>query len=309
MKIIRGIHNICTDNEQRAIAIGNFDGVHLGHQNLLAKTVNFAREHQIPACVVTFEPHPMEYFLKDQAAPRLMRLREKLITLARYGVDEVLIIYFRKELIDLTAEAFIQSILVEKLRAKHIIVGDNFQFGKNRAGKISDLIQAGKQFDFTVDAIPQVMLDERRVSSSWVREALAKGDQGLAERLLGCPYSIMGQVAHGDKRGRILGFPTANIYLHRAVTPVQGVYAVKTTGIGGQAILGVANVGIRPTVGGTRSLLEVHLFDFNQDIYGKHVCVEFCQKLRGEKRFDSLDLLKEAIFADAQEARNYFREL
>jgi riboflavin kinase/FMN adenylyltransferase len=304
LTIIRGVGNIRPEHQGCVATLGNFDGIHLGHQNLLEKTKSYAKKLAAHSCVVTFEPHPMEFFLKKEAAPRLMRLREKLATLAEYGIDQVVIIYFQAALANLTAEEFIQSILIEKLRVKQVVVGDDFHFGKKRMGQITDLQKAGS---FGVEAVPQVMLDERRVSSSWVREALQRGDQALAERLLGRPYNMMGRVAHGDKRGRILGFPTANIYLHRAATPVQGVYAVKTTGIAEQAVLGVANVGIRPTIGGTRSLLEVHLFDFNQDIYGRHVSVEFCQKLRDEKRYDNLDLLKQAIFEDAEQAKDYFK--
>lgn len=300
--LIRGLLNIRSRHQGCVITIGNFDGIHLGHQALLKKVKATAEELQVPSCVVTFEPHPMEFFLKEKVAPRLMRLREKFAAIAEFGIDQVVVLHFNSHLANLSAENFIKLVLTDKLQAKQIIVGEDFHFGKKRTGDIELLKQAG----FKVEGMLGVSLERERISSSRVREALALGDHALVERLLGRPYTMMGRIVHGDKRGRIIGFPTANIYLHRAATPVQGVYAVRMHGITNNPLLGVANVGIRPTVGGTRSLLEVHLFDFNQDIYGRYVRVEFCKKLRNEERYANLDLLKQQIFKDAEKAREYF---
>lgn len=300
--LIRGLLNIRSRHQGCVITIGNFDGIHLGHQALLKKVKATAEELQIPSCVVTFEPHPMEFFLKEKVAPRLMRLREKFTAIAEFGIDQVVVLHFNAHLANLSAENFIKLVLIDKLQAKQIIVGEDFHFGKKRTGDIELLKQAG----FTAEGMLGVSLDRERISSSRVREALALGDHALVERLLGRPYTMMGRIVHGDKRGRIIGFPTANIYLHRTATPVQGVYTVRMHGITDKPLLGVANVGIRPTIGGTRSLLEVHLFDFNQDIYGRYVRVEFCKKLRNEERYANLDLLKQQILKDAEKAREYF---
>lgn len=197
-----------------------------------------------------------------------------------------------------------QQILKEQLQAKHVIVGDDFHFGRDRLGNFDFLKKTG----LSVENIPSILLHNKRVSSTEVRKALADANHPLVEELLGRPYTMQGRIVYGDKRGRQMGFPTANIYLHRTATPVQGVYIVRMHGIGEKGLPGVANVGIRPTIGGTRSILEVHLFDFNQEIYGRQVTVEFCEKIRDEKRYSSLDLLIEQIGKDAKEARHYFEE-
>jgi riboflavin kinase / FMN adenylyltransferase len=303
IELIRGLHNIRPHHRNCVVAIGNFDGIHLGHLALLKKTQEIAQQNKLPSGVITFEPHPAEYFLKENVAPRLMRLREKCPAIFAAGIDRVIVLPFNASLANLSAEGFIQQILIDKLHIKHLIVGQDFHFGRKRQGDIDLLARCNA---FKTHTVSPVLLDGQRVSSSRIREALAAADQGLVERLLGHSYTISGRVVHGNKRGRIWGFPTANIYLHRAVTPVQGVYAVRMQGIAGMGLPGVANVGVRPTIGGTRTLLEVHLFNFNQDIYKRYVSVEFCKKLRDECRFDSIDLLKEQIFKDAEEAKNYF---
>lgn len=256
---------------------------------------------------MTFEPLPKEFFGFKKIVPRLTKCREKFSAIAACEVDKVLIVHFDQAFSQVSAEEFVKNILVEKLHVKHIIIGDDFRFGKDRAGDFEFLKTMSQMLDFTVEAMPTVLLENQRVSSTFVREALTKADHTLAEKLLGRPYTMQGRVVHGDKRGRLIGFPTANIYLHRAVTPVLGVYAVKMHGIDKSPLTGVANVGTRPTAGGTRSLLEVHLFDFDREIYGKHVSVEFCKKLRDEKKFENFDLLKEQIWKDAEEAREFFR--
>ncbi len=306
-KAIRGLNNIASAPKSAVVTIGNFDGVHLGHQALLKKTIERARELNTFSLVIIFEPQPFEFFCREKMAPRLTRWREKFSLLADQGVDAVLVIRFNKQFANLTAEEFVQHILKEALKVKHVIVGDDFQFGRGREGNFNFLANAAKEHGFTLENMPSVILSGERVSSTLVRKALADAKHDWVERLLGRPYSMQGRVVYGDKRGRVMGFPTANIYLHRPVTPVQGVYAVRMQGINNKILPGVANVGVRPTIGGTRSLLEVHLFDFDQEIYGRHVKVEFCKKLRDEQRYPNLDLLIEQIFKDANAARNYFK--
>lgn len=305
-QLIRGLGHMSTLPRGCVATIGNFDGVHLGHQVLLSKVVKTAKSLDLPSLVVTFEPQPLEYLIPQKSVPRLTRLREKFYLLSKAGIDNVLIIRFNEDFAHLTADEFIQSLLIDKLKVRHLIVGEDFHFGKGRQGHVGLLKKAGVEHGFVVETQADVMMDSERVSSTRVRQALLAGDHVLAHRLLGRSYFMMGRVVHGDKLGRKLGYPTANIHLHRKVSPVMGIYVVKVHGLGKKPLPGVANIGIRPTIGGTRSLLEVHLFNFNQAIYGKYVSVEFCHKLRDEERYDSLDALKAQIDIDADQARGYF---
>lgn len=307
-KLIRSYYNITPAEQGGVVTIGNFDGVHLGHQQLLAKTVEMAKRQGVPAIVVTFEPHAFEFFSKQAVTiPRLTRLREKYSALAACGVDAVVVLTFNQVLAELSASDFIANLIVHYLRPSHIIVGDDFHFGRMRQGNFELLQQMGKTLGYTAETMPTFLLDGERVSSTRVRKALAEGDLDMAKRLLGRPYSMQGRVAHGNKLGRELGFPTANIFLHRKLTPVHGVYCVKMHGLVDHPWPGAANVGMRPSVDGTRTLLEVHLLDFNQDIYGRYVEVEFCKKLREEERYPNLDILKEHIANDVVATRKYFR--
>jgi riboflavin kinase/FMN adenylyltransferase len=307
-QLIRGLYNLSQQYHGCVATIGNFDGVHLGHQALLANVKARARALNVPAVVITFEPQPGEFFADGKSSiPRLMRWREKFHALAECDMDAVLVLCFDKSLAALNAEHFVKQILCDGLGVQHVIVGDDFRFGQGRQGDFAFLQQAGQQYGFTVENMASVIIEGERVSSTRVRKALQQNDAGLVKKLLGRPYCMEGRVVYGDKRGRTIGFPTANIYLHRDVTPVSGVYSVLMHGIGAEGLPGVANVGTRPTVDGVRTLLEVHLFDFNQEIYKRHVTVEFCEKLRDEKRFDSFDLLKEQIGLDAARAREYFQ--
>jgi riboflavin kinase/FMN adenylyltransferase len=286
--------------------IGNFDGVHLGHQAVLKQTCDKAREMGLPVTVITFEPQPQEYFRPEQAPPRLTRLREKIVALRPHAVDRLLCLDFNHHLANLSAEEFIDKILVDGLGVQYLVVGDDFRFGKDRQGDFEMLVSAGKKHGFEVANTHSFTLGNERVSSTLIRQALAQGDLTRVEQLLGRPYSMCGRVAHGDKRGRTIGFPTANIYLHRKNTPILGVYAVQMKDVEQYPVNGVANIGTRPTVCGTRTLLEVHLFDFNKDIYGAHIEVMFIEKIRDEKRFESFDALKQQIQRDAQQARAIF---
>lgn len=307
-ELIRGLHNIKQQHKGAVVTIGNFDGVHLGHKSLIEKVKERAKALKAPAVLMTFEPQPLEFFEGKRGVARLTRWREKYEALAETGIDYVFVLHFDQPFANLRAEEFIKKVLLDGLAVKEVIVGDDFHFGKNREGNFAFLQNAGKRYGFEVESMPSILFEGERVSSTRVRQALANDDHALANRLLGRPYSMLGRVVHGDKLGRQLGFPTANIYLHRPVTPVQGIYIVRMHGIDKQALPGVANVGIRPTIGGTRSLLEVYLFNFNRDIYGRHVSVEFCKKLRAEERYPNLELLKEAIAKDAMQAEKYFKE-
>jgi len=302
--VIRGLANIASAPKGSVITMGNFDGVHIGHQALLKKTVEKACELNTTSLAILFEPQPFEFFAREAPAPRLTRWREKCCLLAEQGIDAVLVIRFNQSFANLTAAEFVHRILEEGLQARHLIVGDDFQFGRGRTGNFTFLKEQG----ISVENMPTIELDGKRVSSTQVRHALADSNHEWVEELLGRPYSMQGRVVYGDQRGRQMGFPTANIYLHRAVTPVKGVYSVRMHGIAEKGLPGVANVGIRPTIGGTRTLLEVHLFNFAKDIYGRHVSVEFCEKIRDEKRYPTLDLLIEQIHLDAKTARHYFEE-
>jgi len=308
MELIRGFHNLRPHHRGCVATIGNFDGVHLGHQAVLGQLAEAAGRLNLPTVVTTFEPQPQEFFGAVVETPRLTRLREKLQALRRYSVDRVLCLRFSDHMAQLPAEDFIRRLLVEGLDVRYLVVGDDFRFGHQRQGDFAMLKAAGVKYGFQVVSMHSFQVDGERVSSTRVREALAQGAMTTAEKLLGRSYRMSGRVAHGDKRGRDLGFPTANIHLHRQATPVRGVFAVEMFGIAGEPVAGVANVGVRPTVDGSRSLLEVHLFDFDGDIYGRYVEVVFLHKLRDEVRFASLDALKQQIGLDGEAACKFFAE-
>jgi riboflavin kinase/FMN adenylyltransferase len=307
MELVRGLHNLRPEHRGCAATIGSFDGLHLGHQAVLRQLAEQGRVRGLPVTLVTFEPQPREYFMPQSAPPRLTRFREKLEVLRHCQVDRVVCLRFNSDLAGLTADEFIQRILLDGLAVKYLVVGDDFRFGKQRAGNFSLLEQAGNTHGFPVAKMHTFNVGDQRVSSTRIRSALQVGDLAGAEALLGRPFWMSGRVAHGDKRGRTIGFPTANIFLHRSAVPVDGVFAVEMRGLDDTPIPGVANVGTRPTVGGTRALLEVHLFDFDRDIYGRHVQVSFLKKLRPEYKFESFQHLKEQIQRDAAQAREFFR--
>lgn len=307
MELIRGLHNLRPRHQGCVATIGNFDGAHLGHQAVLGQLAEKAAELHLPTTVIIFEPHPQEFFQPDAAPPRLTRFREKVKALRRFSVDRVLCLRFDRKLAAMPAEQFIRRILVEGLGVQYLVIGDDFHFGRGREGNFAMLQAAGSGYGFQVVNMHTFTIDGERVSSTRIREALGRGDLNAAEKLLGRPYRMCGRVAHGDKRGRSIGFPTANVFLHRKTAPIQGVFAVEVFGLDDEPVPGVANVGTRPTVDGTHSLLEIHLFDFNRDIYGRYVHVDFLCKLRDEKRFASFGELKEQILLDAQKAREFFR--
>jgi len=271
-------------------------------QRLLAK----GRELGLPATVITFEPQAMEYFAPDAAPPRLTRLREKLAALSDCGIEQVMLLEFGPRLARMDAREFVRDLLVNGLEARHLLVGDDFRFGRGREGDYRLLETMGEEHGFAVEDLHTITHGEERVSSTRIREALARGDLELARHLLGRPYRICGRIGHGDKRGRTIGFPTANINLHRRVSPLRGVFAVMVEGVAERPLSGVANIGTRPTLAGEpRYLLEVHLFDFAGDLYGRHAEVEFRLRLRDEKKFGSFEELKTQIERDAAAARAY----
>lgn len=307
MELIRGLHNLKPRHRGCVATIGNFDGVHLGHQAVIGQLADKAQALNLPTLVMLFEPQPQEFFDPAGAPPRLMRLREKVQALRRYSVDRVLCVNFDTRFAALEPEVFIQRILIEGLGVRYLVVGDDFRFGHRRRGDFAMLHAAGREHGFQVVNLHSLTVDGERVSSTRIRTALAAADLALAEKLLGRPVRLCGRVAHGDKLGRTLGVPTANIHLHRQNTPLKGIYVVELFGLPVEPLAGVASIGTRPTVGGTRILLEVHLFDFDQDIYGKYVHVNFLHKLRDEKRFDSIAELKTHIQQDISDTRAFFR--
>ena len=308
MEFIRGWHNLRPQHRGCVATIGNFDGVHLGHQAVIGQLAEKGQELGLPTQVILFEPQPQEFFQPQAAIPRLTRLRAKLQALRRYSVDRVLCLRFDAGFAALEPEQFIQRLLVDGLQVRYLVVGDDFRFGRQRRGDFAMLAAAGRKHGFQVVNMHTVTIDDERVSSTRIRAALAGGDLVLAEKLLGRPYRLCGRVAHGDKLGRTLGFPTANIHLHRKVTPIKGIFAGEVFGLKPEPIAGAANIGTRPTVGGTRTLLEVHLLDFSDDIYGAYVHVNFLRKFRDEKRFDSLDELRHWIEKDVVDVRAFFQD-
>ncbi|MES2770863.1 MAG: bifunctional riboflavin kinase/FAD synthetase [Pseudomonadota bacterium] len=300
-------------HQQRAasptvLTIGNFDGLHLGHRALLERLTRQAQVDNLPATVLTFEPHPRAFFMPSSAPPRLSTLREKLELIADDGVQLAYVCHFNRQFAALSADEFIEKILVATLRVHHLMIGDDFRFGAQRQGDFAQLQAASKRFGFTVEAMNSVSLDGERASSSAVRAALASGRLAHAARLLGRAYSIDGRVVRGAQLGRQLGFATANIRSKHERMPLLGVFAVTVHGLSCGVVCGVANLGFRPSLGqhDKRPLLEVHLLDFDADIYGAHLNVRFLHKLREEMKFPSLEALKAQIAEDVMAAQAFF---
>lgn len=306
MELIRGLHNIRPHHKGCVATIGAFDGVHRGHQAVLAQLVEKARELGLPSLVITLEPLPREYFAPREAPARVMSFREKFQVLSMQGIDRVLRVRFNRELSLVSAEDFITDIFHKQLDIKYMVVGDDLRFGHERRGDFTLLHRMGKQLGFEVSDTTTLISDGERVSSTRIREALENADFEQAEQLLGRPYAITGKVVYGQQLGRTLGAPTANLQLHRNKAALSGVYAVEAK-LQGKWLPGVANIGTRPTVDdGIRAILEVHLLDFSANIYGKSLEVVFRKKLRDEQKFDSLDQLKTAIHKDIAIAKDFF---
>jgi riboflavin kinase / FMN adenylyltransferase len=304
MELVRGLHNISRRHQGCVLTVGNYDGVHLGHQKMIGELKARATELRSAATVLVFEPSSKEFIDPEGAPPRLTRWREKFLALAAQGVDRLVTLRFDEYMRAMTPECFVDELIVAALGTRYIVVGNDFRYGCNAGGTIDSLRAAGEARGFGVEQIAPFVFDGVRVSSTVVRQRLAEGDFAGAERLLGRPYRMLGRVVHGRELGRKLGFPTANLRLMRRKPPVQGVMAVRVFGIEPKALTAVASLGTRPTVDGTDMLLEVHVFDFDGELYGREIEVEFVAKLRDEVKFDSLDALTTQMKVDAAQARD-----
>jgi riboflavin kinase / FMN adenylyltransferase len=303
MLITRGFESVRAAGRGCVVAIGNFDGLHLGHQAILARLLERSREFGLPAAVLTFEPQPREYFAPQAAPARLMRLRDKAEVLEAAGISMLRVLRFGAALSAWDGVTFIDRVLDRAMRAKQVVIGAGFRYGHGRSGDVALLRAEGARRGFDVDEVPAHELDGERVSSTHVRMALATGRLNEARALLGRDFRISGRVIAGERLGRKLGFPTANIRLHRRVSPVAGIFAVRVSGAGPDRLPGVASVGTRPTVGGTEWLLEVHLFDFERDLYRRRLAVDLIAKLRDEVHYPDLATMTEQMHRDADRAR------
>ncbi|HIG14344.1 MAG TPA: bifunctional riboflavin kinase/FAD synthetase [Gammaproteobacteria bacterium] len=308
MQWYRDLGNAALGKASVVVAIGNFDGFHLGHQQLIKTLKVRSEELSLKSTVITFEPHPQTYFQPDVRLSRLSSVREKLELLRDYGVERVIALRFNEQLASLSAEDFVRKYLVESLSASHVVVGYDFGFGAGRSGTAEDLQALGDTYGFGVSRVAAVSIDGEKIGSTRVREALKSGDLELAARLLGRPYAISGRVLHGDQRGRTWGFPTANLLVERHNPPLRGVFAVEVGGVEEGLLPGVANLGFRPTVGGDRLLLEVHLINFSGTFYGDRVRVIFRKRIRAETKFESFDALKDQIHKDTLAAAAWLTE-
>src|SRR5215831_4429097 len=307
MELVRGLDNLRPRHRGCVLTIGNYDGLHLGHQAMLSQLRARATEFNLPACVMSFEPSPREFLATIGAAPvapgRLSRFREKFDNLAAYGVDRFVCAKFDARMQSVTAESFIENILTAGLGVRWVIAGSDFRFARKREGTIATLKSEGSKLGFGVDEVPPFLVDGKRVSSSLVRDALNAGDMSGAARLLGRPYRMSGKVIVGKKFGRTLGYPTANLALHRRVNPMMGIFAVRVSGGGLQNAPGVAYLGTRPVVNGVEPLLEAHIFDYDGNLYGKNMDVDFVAYLRGDGGIKNLDEMVVQMKCDAEEAR------
>ena len=303
MEFIRGFANLLNNKKDCALTIGNFDGVHLGHQAVLKQLKTVAVESNLVSTVLIFEPQPIEFFSPDKAPSRLTRLREKLHEFQREGIDRVVCLKFDEDMANKSAGEFVDKILVSGLVVKKLIVGDDFRFAKNREGDFRYLLEAAELHDFVVSKTESFNLGDERISSTLIRKALAEGEMTKATDMLGRPYRISGRVVHGDKRGSSIGFATANIELHRYFSPVEGIFSGRVYGLEKEPLDAVVYVGSRPVYKGDKVVLEVHILDYDQELYGHSLQVEFLEKLRGEGHFDSEEELIAQIKLDIDSAR------
>ncbi len=303
MQLIRGLHNL-KKHSGSVVTIGNFDGVHVGHEKIILRLVRSAKALVLPSVLVSFSPTPQCFFGREQAT--LSNFKEKHQLLARLGVDKHLLIYFNQNFSELEAKDFIQQVLLDKLNMKHCLIGDDFRFGKNRQGDVKLLQSLSKVKGFSVENTQSVLRNDCRASSSGIRTLLACGDLSAATQMLGREFSILGKIIHGQQKGRTIDFPTINIPIKREISPVLGVFAT-TVEIQGVVFQGVCNIGNRPTVNGKKILLEVFLFDFDRDVYGVEAKVVFKHKIRDEEKFDSFEALKQQIELDTEQAKAFFK--
>lgn len=306
MEIINGAHNIRSDHHGNVITMGNFDGVHRGHQQILADLRAKSASLGVPSTLITFEPQPREFFRGSEVPPRLTRLREKVQLLEATGLDRLLLLPFNERTAGTSPEWITNDLFHQLLGAKHVIVGDDFRFGRDRQGDFNLIKEMGAKLGYTVNDTTTVEHDGERISSTRVRQCLAAADFSLAEALLGHEYFIMGRVVYGRQLGRQLGVPTANIRLQRYRAALEGVYCVTVEGIDEQLHTGIANIGVRPTVDGKEPLLEVHVFNYSGNLYNELLTIRFKRKLRDEQAFDGIDALKAQIDRDIAEAKEWF---
>ncbi len=306
MHLVRHLIDIPFDKlaQGSIVTIGAYDGLHPGHEHLLSRVIAAATERQLPSVVMSFEPTPKEFFSADRPPARLMRFREKFDALAAHGIDIFYCPRFAQPMRDIAADDFIRRILIHGLCTRHLVVGDDFHFARRREGNIEHLQRAAAALAYTVEQVPSVIVDGVRVSSTAIREALAAGEMGRATAMLGRPYRMSGKIVKGEKVGRTLGFPTANVELRRRQSAVMGIFAVRVSGLPGGPKDAVASLGTRPTFQGTKPLLEVHLFDFDEDIYGEYIHVDFIARLREEKKYNDVDELVAQMHRDADNARS-----
>lgn len=303
VKVFRDVAGPCLAPGGSVVAVGAFDGLHRGHRALLGRVRERASERRLLPIAVSFEPLPRQFFARGEPLPRLASQREKLAGFAEAGIERVLLLRFDAKLAAMPAETFVREVLAARLGAREIWVGEDFRFGHKRGGDLGLLQRMGGGLGFAAHALAPVLADGERVSASRIRALLAAGEFAHAARLLGRPFAIGGRVVRGERLGRKLGYPTANVRLGRRVAPVGGIFAVRVRGVGAAAWPGVASLGVRPTVDGREPLLEAHLFDFDGDLYGRRIEVEFVAKLRDEEKFPDLDALKRQMDRDAAEAR------
>lgn len=309
MRLIRGLKQLESGLEKCVATIGNFDGVHLGHQSVIQQLQEQAKKLNLPTCVIIFEPQPIEYFAPDKAPSRLTRLREKLGRFRDLQIDYVVCLNFDASMATMSAEGFVKNVLVAGVNASLLIIGDDFRFGANRKGDYELLVNMSKDNAYDVKPTQSFLLNDERVSSTRIRQALAEGEIETAGELLGYPYHIEGRVVHGDKRGRELGFPTANIELHRQLSPLAGIFVAWIEGLEDQSLPSVVYIGKRPVFDGEEVVLEIHLLNFNRDIYGEYLRAVFLHKLRDDAEFSSKEELIEQIAKDKQAANTYFKNL
>jgi len=306
MQLIRHINDMPFDSvaDGSVVTIGAYDGLHLGHAQLLERVLAAAKDRGLPSVVMSFEPMPREFFAAASPPARLMRFREKFEALESHGIDLFYCPQFDEHMRDIPVDGFIRRILIHGLGARHIVIGDDFHFARRREGNLQHLQQAGIPLEFSVEQVPSVVVDNIRVSSTAIRESLGSGDMQRATVLLGRPYRMSGKIVLGDKVGRTLGYPTANVDLRRRQSPVMGIFAVRVQGLEGGPRDAVASVGTRPTFGGTKPILEVHIFDFDEDIYGRYIHVDFVARLRGEVKYDEVEELVAQMHRDADNAKS-----
>lgn len=307
MKVISDLNSIARSASKCVATIGNFDGVHLGHQQLLKLLVEKARELQLPSTVISFNPHPLEFFMPDRAPTRLTSTDEKAELIGRLGVDRLVVLQFNREFANTEPEDFLENVLERKLGVEQIIVGDDFRFGKGRRGDFAMLTEFGNRRGIRIERMESMLVQNERVSSRQIRTCLAEGDLQKAKDLLGRDFSMSGVVERGDGNGAKWNIPTANVFPAYQNVPVLGVFVVEVDGITEKPVPGAANIGIRPTVGGKRVVLETHLLDYEGDLYGRMIRIRFIKKLREEQKFPSIDAMLVEIRKDIEESRKYFQ--